>query len=464
MIRALLPYLPLILLLGSAGALVFDRWLQRPGFALEVLTIGSIGILAMFGLVGILTGNPVTSEDHVSLNGAQAWVGRAGTGLLYGGILFGVLRQPGEGPGRLIWSGVTVWAIFAGFAELVNPGPVRESFVFLPLTSYMLWRSAGTTLEQVPRVLKMGLWFLTGLSFLVGLTPFGWVETGGSFIGLPVRLVGVTAHPNQLGPYLNMLLLMNLIEPPRRWRWLAWGTPAVMLLLTQSKTAWAGFLVGVVVIWWFRVGLTLVDRHRWLPGVTLVALGLGIAVAVTQVPSQEFLTPEESEELTTLTGRSDIWGAGIDAFLENPFFGAGSQFYEDYADRTGQSWAGQAHNEFVQTLASEGLVGMAGLLTYMFVLLYLGIRLAPASGGASLAIAMAFLMRWVTETPARDLSFEQVVVIALLVAWSRKAPHLARLENVRFRELWRPTLPPEPEPVEVPVVEESVLRTGPGIS
>ena len=173
-------------------------------------------------------------------------------------------------------------------------------------------------------------------------------------------------------------------------------------------------------------------------------MGVVFAVAATllfsAVPAQEFLATEEAQELTTLTGRTRIWGAGIEAFLENPVFGAGGDVYSQYAEDTGQEWAGQAHNEFVQTLAADGLVGMAGLLTYLFVLLFLGLRLAPVSRGASMGLVVTFVLRWLTETPVRSVGFEQVLVLGLLIAWSREDPIRSRLQNVRFRDLLVPEI------------------------
>ncbi|MEE8603235.1 O-antigen ligase family protein [Euzebya tangerina] len=428
--RALLPYLPLVLLMGVVGVYLIDQWLRRPTFAIEVLTAASIALVTVFGLVGLLTGSPVTQEN-VELNLPMQLVAAGGNVLLFGGPLFGLIRQGPEGPGRLIWAAVFTFSTFAGFAQLVNDGPVLQVFVFLPLTTYLLWRSPGTTVANVVRTGKVGLWGLTLTCLAVMPLSTAWLATGGSLIGLDIRFVGVTRHPNQLGPFLVLLLLLNVIEPPaRRWALPAWGIPAVLLVLTQSKTAGAGLILGAAALWWYRVGSDLVARFRWLPAVAIVAVTGGLGLVATAVPAEEVLAPERAEELVTLTGRTDIWGAGIEEFLANPIFGAGSDVYQRYAEETGQTWAGQAHNEFVQTIAAEGLVGFTGLMAYLAVLVFLGIRLAPISGGASLALTGAFLLRWITETPAREVSFEQVLVIALLIAWARVAPERARLQSL----------------------------------
>ena len=181
------------------------------------------------------------------------------------------------------------------------------------------------------------------------------------------RFTWIGAHPTESGFLLGASLLVLVstnserLRVPPTLRVIFVIATGVALYQNQTRTVLAGLLVGG--------SLLLVLHGRRQPDVAAVsgffAIGGSIvaALAAGGAVGSYILRGGDSSRLTTLNGRSDLWGVGIDA-LTGPLewfhglgFGATRVVFVDQF-----AFAGNAHNSVLGMLVGLGLVGVLLLL------------------------------------------------------------------------------------------------------
>ena len=210
--------------------------------------------------------------------------------------------------------------------------------------------------------------------------------------------------PNQIGGALALLaplglaLALDETVSGRSGRSLAAATVGLaitVLLLTQSRSAWVGALLGLTLVGWWRV-----SRSAWLlrrpMGRTAlrVAVGLGLLLLMAAVAST-WLAPLDSTS-DTLTGRLRIWTTSVLLIGEYLYTGVGpGQFplvlkaaFPDVG-ATVAPHIPHAHNFMLQALLDLGLPGS----------LILGLLIALALRGLIL-----------TARDSKDSSFQLLAV------------------------------------------------------
>jgi len=225
--------------------------------------------------------------------------------------------------------------------------------------------------------------------------------------GLNFRLYGVTGHANAMGPMALLYLLLEWHVPSKRLlRWPAIIVALSCFLFAQSKTAWAtGVILGLLIIFHSTVGRQNGgNAKKSLLLLTILFGGLAaVAIALMFVDLGGFL--ERHSEFTTLTGRTDLWRITMDEWRRNPVFGYGAGLWdEDFRIRYNILYAGQAHNQFVQTLGESGLVGFALLLQYLVVLAFFCLQQARLANPLPLLLFILILARCVSEAPMRAIA------------------------------------------------------------
>jgi O-antigen ligase len=129
-----------------------------------------------------------------------------------------------------------------------------------------------------------------------------------------------------------------------------------------------------------------------------------------------FLVSEEAYQLTSMTGRDQIWAVAMDEWKRNPIFGYGPNLFDlDYRISIGMLFATHAHNEFMDVLARSGVVGVISLVFYLIILLNLSIRCAAYSKGLSLALFMMLFFRAISEVPLNLFEYGYEFSIQLLL-------------------------------------------------
>ena len=271
---------------------------------------------------------------------------------------------------------------------------------------------------------------LMNLIAAVGFSDFSLLRPyAGLLPGIDFRLFGVFAHPNTLGPTALLLLLLELYYPSRSYvRGLFLLLALSNFLMAQSKTAWlaaATILILVYVPYRFMV---LRERPNGFAPAVLIVLVLisGLIAGMLGILAIGF-DRIFSDEVLSFTGRTSIWIVTLDEFAKHPLFGYGPELWgREYRFQKGMLAAGQAHNQFVQTLGESGLVGFVLLMTYLGILLKLSLASFRGTRGLSLALFLLIFMRCMTEAPLRGVVndwpfFIHATLLLVLVSYARKS-------------------------------------------
>lgn len=236
--------------------------------------------------------------------------------------------------------------------------------------------------------------------------------------GFNSRLWGLTAGPNALGSVAGLLLVLEAAEPSAR-KWLRnsiFLAAALALVLTQSKTSILAALLGLLIIYGWRLA-TGIQRKTSGGGrnetlIITVLIGTFVSLLVvagawamffdTAILSslERKLDARAIGDLTHASGRTWIWTVAIQGGLENPLFGQGLGFWSvDNRLRWGLGGAVHAHNLFLQAFSRAGFVGLAALLVFLYFVYRYSLRAAQRTRGASIALAAMFLVRAAFEVP-----------------------------------------------------------------
>ncbi|WEF35675.1 O-antigen ligase family protein [Pseudoduganella chitinolytica] len=232
--------------------------------------------------------------------------------------------------------------------------------------------------------------------------------------GLHLRFMGLAPHANILGP-LSVIFLICLWRFPFKRRWLTYaaaGFGLLALLLTQSKTSWIAFLltVGCISYYSYRdlIVHRIADHRRPLLPVAVVGGAMLLLTAIVLVlmfgdvgaKLATIANSKEGAQLSSFSGRDQIWEVALEEWRRNPVFGYGLTIWNTaFQMSIRMPFAVHAHGQFFQTVSSAGTVGLIGLVVYALILMYLVIKTTRVSGGLTLALFLTLLMRSVSEVP-----------------------------------------------------------------
>jgi O-antigen ligase len=272
------------------------------------------------------------------------------------------------------------------------------------------------------------------------------------------RSSGMFGIPNSFAGLLELMIPVCLAPVFSRatrlpaklgWAWLA-AILLAALVLTGSRGGWIGLGVALV-LWPLLAGRGW--RRRLLGGAAiLAAAGLGLLALY------RFSEPAHARIQPFLEGKFEssrpiIWRAGVEMWREDPWLGRGAAAYQVLFDqyrptgfRNDPIWA---HNEYLNTLADYGVVGLALAVAGGAAALALGWRavrrarreaaaVSPLDGGTFrlglglglCAFAIHLAVDFHTKIPA--LAFAAAILLGLLL---RDEPALRRPVAARTRLL-----------------------------
>ena len=309
--------------------------------------------------------------------------------------------------------------------------------VFLAAASFSALFSPARTHSFFGDFERMGgiwAWLHLVLFFLLLRTlrdeDWGWILNAALAVGLFVAVstilqhsgIGAVTHsgeaavaasastvgnPGLLAAYLlmNVGIAGYLASTSVRYRWLYLGDGAVnvlALVYAQNRSTVIGLVLGAIVaaVIFFALGTN--SRKRWIaPSIaaTLAILVVGMTAAIKAFPTSGIArnapTVLERLALTNPAG-SDVsrtmqWRAAIDGFKERPFLGYGLEnhnlvwsahfdptiyrFDTDIYDRT--------HNQFLESLATTGLIGT---IAFLGIWIAIGLTLVRAYRAGRLSV------------------------------------------------------------------------------
>jgi O-antigen ligase len=292
-----------------------------------------------------------------------------------------------------------------------------------------------------------GLFLVVAVSALLAFAgPEAWLVSGGR-----PRLRGFIGHPNGLGMAAALFLVLHAARFLSRTRrslagfLLPAALAAVVLWLTNSRTS---MLVAPLAL---LAGLALVQVRvkqadavvPWALG-ALAAVGLvlaGFLLASSRVATLGTELGEQTarsgslDEITSLTGRTDVWKVSLHASERQPLFGYGWRAGEEVLP-TGwreevrpDGWVPlHSHSLYFETLLSTGVVGalLAFVLVAALFLRILGRGLGRGKPWgrplAQASVLVFLLLVGLTERSFAGTVNLAFVMLCLLVADLRWAP------------------------------------------
>lgn len=188
------------------------------------------------------------------------------------------------------------------------------------------------------------------------------------------RAAGFFGHPMTFAGYFCIylpLLFVMLFEKsiPVCWRWLAAGLAILLsaaLLFNATRGAWLAVtgIVSLLLLYYLCTA-----QHRKLAAIVLcllVAVGSGLS---QYQPFVERMATITDSRYQSNTERLLIWRSAYAMFKDHPVTGVGlGQYKDNYQQKyispeAKEPLLSHAHNNFMQMLAENGLIGFAGFLT-----------------------------------------------------------------------------------------------------
>lgn len=190
------------------------------------------------------------------------------------------------------------------------------------------------------------------------------------------RMRGITGSANSLGPIMAAGAIMGLgvirrqtVAWKKNMHRLFWLAMVAALVLTNSRSSWLGLALGLAVC-------AVLARKQNILTILLLLFGASVGMAVLLLPSlakevmtlfvELFSRSGNVQELTSFTGRSDIWAACWKLIVAKPMLGYGLgsvriEIPKVFWDSWGNT-AATAHNFVLESMISVGLVGTSLLL------------------------------------------------------------------------------------------------------
>lgn len=306
----------------------------------------------------------------------------------------------------------------ASFAWSIDPGLTqRRSLAIVMTTGAGLYLGTRYRWQDLLRILGAA-WLIVALaSFFTGLLLPGF---GREQEIHPGAWSGLYFEKNQMGGHMARaaLIAVFLWIMDRRMRWL-WASTAVLcavlVLLSISKTALLGLIIGLGVL-----GIGALMKRGFRTGLVTLWIGAGIAgLGAATV----WLAPEIVFALlgrdASLTGRTDIWITLMDFIEQRPVLGYGyGSFWAIDSDpgnwvRATLQWdAPTAHNGWLEITLALGMVGLV-LLALDFLLTLGRAVLASVTTWTGL-FALAFVAQFFVFSLSESASFQQNSIVWLI--------------------------------------------------
>lgn len=271
---------------------------------------------------------------------------------------------------RLLLRGAPWWlwgvlALIAGrlLAAALSPEPLlgfrqlAKDWRFVAL----VWGATGI-LGRDPRALRLlvGImavtlvWSLAELVGLRGPTPESLRSAG--FVGMPLTLAGAS---------LSILFLPGMLPVSRRLALGAWVLAAGLLVVSGTRGAWLGAIVGLFV--W----AVLSRRTRWRAALG----GLVVAAAAALAPGSRTRIAALQAGYNAGEGsvgrRVDLWRSAWEMGRDHPFGVGPGRFPQAVRPYIGDGPGStiHAHNVPLHLWAEAGVAGLFGVLAFYFGLL-----------------------------------------------------------------------------------------------
>ncbi len=209
-----------------------------------------------------------------------------------------------------------------------------------------------------------------------------------------------------------------------------------VLVLTDGRIAMVALVIGVAAMVRPALPTFVVPAMFGVAciGVVLLAADDSLGERATRTVSRS----GESSEITTLTGRTEIWGIALDAVTERPLMGVGAGSTTEVFERAQESErigfvVTHGHDLWVQLLLSGGVVAV-GLVLLGTIDFTLRARARPIRDRDALLIAL--FVHGLTEDVVSEPRWTLIMAAA---AFASTSPRRGRLRQLRRRTSHTPS-------------------------
>ncbi len=316
------------------------------------------------------------------------------------------------------------------FAWLVN---IVQSFSFFLLV-ILLTEILGKEQLIKPVIYTITLTSVVvcfyGLLQLAGFDFFPWEVSSGSarsIISTLGRRNFTAEYLVAVFPFFLFLLLTEKSIPQKILQ--ATGTFLLLLtvILSFTRASYLGLVAGFSVFLFFLL-------KKPFPG-KKIALLLGIFILF-----RCYLCPAQimTFDTTSLKSRLLIWKAALAMIKEKPFTGVGAGNFEfvslPYAKKAGGlipsgERVANAHNDYLEITAEQGILGLAAFLYLVIVLLRTGLKVIRGGNDQEKYLTVAVLSSWagvltnsLAAFPIENTAVKQILAfnLAVLFVFSSK--------------------------------------------
>lgn len=300
-----------------------------------------------------------------------------------------------------------IYPMIIGFGALMMSDDERDNFVATTRNALLAFIALGYLLLLVKPDMA------ADFSYSQGLIP-----------GMP-RFAGLSPHSTVIAGLTQITMLVLLLKPylKKHHNTLAWLLCGVTFVFAQSKTVWISSIFIGVILYVIRnkesLRAKLWDERKNGFFIAAIMLTMFFATFITgnlmfgntSNKLSNFLNSQEGAQLTSMTGRDQIWELAIARWHSNPIFGEGA------GPPLEMSSAVHAHNQLLDTLMHAGLVGGTGLVLYFLALAYYSFKYSADSRGVTLAIFLVIAFRSIGEIPLtiKGYGLEFIAQLLLLV-------------------------------------------------
>ena len=254
-------------------------------------------------------------------------------------------------------------------------------------TQYIRTRRQVWTLVILCSLAALSQAFLGYAQYAFNLGPQSFIRDQG------LRVYGTFDQPNPYAGYIDMTLLVTGTLMLLGRNWLTRIAAGVVTLLLGTAFALAqsrGGQIALTLACLFVVSAGF-PRLKWLVRIGIILLLLGIAGYCAGLIPDHYVNPiltklgltgisfasPTSDDFSTAE-RLAHWIAGINMFLDHPFFGVGignyPVAYPKYFITIFTNSLGHAHNYYINIAAEAGIFGLMGLLTFLSGIFLVGKR------------------------------------------------------------------------------------------
>lgn len=343
--------------------------------------------------------------------------------------------------GRLRWPGLprgfnaSVCALLAALTMSSIVGSFVSLKVLLLPLSVMGWFVLLLVVRPRTIYLAMAIAFssagvaVIALLQYVGLDPFSLLGWTVSQYGSPrMRVVGTLGNPNFVASLIvSAMPLVWILGDLLRRQTLFLSLLALEVMAVFATGSRAGILAIIATFCWLGAVGRLAPR-------TIVAATVLLLLLSSFMPSRALLS--------TIEGRLYIWRVTVPHLIERPLLGWGpGSFQPKYIEWETLYWQGghgserdrefaqlqaHAHNEYLEMMVDQGLVGTLGMLAILASFLAFAGRHAKKIGGelvagasaGVVALAATALVDFPLHRPTELFLFWTLIAITFLAGWA----------------------------------------------